>query len=108
MSDKLFVLKIREQNGEQEYTENIYTIAPDEEVAKKWARECVKHWYDDDDDCYVIDKNGKTDSLWWTYSVDDRCPSWYAISLEEEYELMGVQHTDGCKNNNSKVKLVIE
>ena len=68
MSDKLFVLKIREQNGEQEYTENIYTIAPDEEVAKKWAREYVKRLYgDDENECRVIDKNGEEDSLWWTY-----------------------------------------
>ena len=108
MSDKLFVLKIREYNGEQEYTENIYTIAPDEEVAKKWARECVKHWYDDDDDCYVIDKNGKTDSLWWTYRAECGYPSWYAMDLSEKYELDVSNHAEGCENNNSKVKLVIE
>ena len=105
MSDKLFVLKIREYNGEQEYDENIFTIAPDEKTAKKWAREYVKEWYFESD---VYDKNGADDSLWWKYISDDGEITWKVISLTEEYELMGVQHTDGCKNNNSHVKLVIE
>ena len=105
MTDKLFVLRIEEYNGEQEYSEDIFTIAPDRKIAEKWAREYVKHWYDD---CAVIDKNNEEDSLWWTYEVYGGSPAWRAISLEEEYELMHVNHTKGCENSNSHVKLVIE
>ena len=105
MSDKLFVLKIVEHNGEQEYTENIFTIAPDRETAKKWAREYVKEWYFESD---VFDQNEETDSLWWSYQSEDGCITWGAIGLTEEYELNDVNHTEGCENHNSRVKLVIE
>ena len=106
MSDKLFVLRVEEYNGEQEYSEDIFIIAPDRKMAEDWARENVKTRYDDE--CTIFDENGEEDSLWWTYESFLGSPAWRAISLEEEYELMHVNHTKGCENSNSHVKLVIE
>ena len=105
MSDKLFVLRIRERNGELQYEEDIFTIAPDKETAEDWAREYIKEWYFESD---VYNKNEHEDSLWWTYESDNSEITWEAVRLEETYELRDINHTEGCENNNSRVKLVIE
>ena len=47
---KLFVIVVKEQNGEQEYSNDLLAKANSNEDARKQAREYCAKWYDSDEE----------------------------------------------------------
>jgi len=66
MKNKLYVLNIEERNGEQEYNNRIYVIAPNENEMKEWARDYVQDFYGNSQ---VYDKRESNDPLNWEYET---------------------------------------